>query len=53
VEAYGVEEGGKQDGDVSVVIWPGEPFNKPKSSTASLEVLFEIAVVAFLRCKSV
>jgi hypothetical protein len=24
VEAYGVEEGSQQDGDVSVVIWPGE-----------------------------
>jgi hypothetical protein len=53
VEAYGVEEGGQQDGDVSVVIWPGEHSNYPKSSTASITVLFEIIVVALLRCQAV
>jgi hypothetical protein len=31
VEAYGVEEGNQQDGDVSVVIWPGKKTEMQQS----------------------
>ncbi|KAF6260029.1 hypothetical protein COO60DRAFT_940116 [Scenedesmus sp. NREL 46B-D3] len=49
VEAYGVEEGSQQDGDVSVVIWPGGVIEDVPRGTTAGEILREKGVLAILQ----